>query len=65
MGGDVATTTHTGPPEEYTRTYGAFLEWILTNGYTFVGPAREIFREPSDTLRPGMGTIIQQPIKKK
>jgi len=64
-GGDVATTTHTGPPEEYTKTYGTFLEWILTNGYTFTDPAREIYGEISDKLGPGMGTIIQQPIKKQ
>ncbi len=62
---EVASTVHEGPPEAYTRTYGPFLEWILTNGYKVLGPAREIYREPSPELRPGMGILIQQPIKKK
>ncbi len=63
-GGEVATTTHTGPPEEYTRTYGSFLEEILRQGYKFAGPAREVFAQPRADLRPGMGIVIQQPVKK-
>jgi DNA gyrase inhibitor GyrI len=61
-GGMVAKTRHTGKPEEYTKTYGAFLEWLLKDGYTLRGPAREIFDRLSPDLRPGMGAMIQQPV---
>jgi DNA gyrase inhibitor GyrI len=63
-GGEAAVTRHTGPPSEYTKTYGAFLEGLLKEGYMFYGPAREIFDEPSADLRPGMGMKIQQLVKK-
>ncbi len=60
----MATTVHEGPPERYTDTYGALFGWIIANGYEFYGPAMEIFPLPSENLRPGMGTEIQQPIRK-
>jgi len=63
-GGEVAVTRHTGPRSEYTKTYGPFLEGIMREGYTFYGPARETFAEASSRLRPGMGTKIQQLVKK-
>lgn len=62
---DVATTRHTGPPEEYTKTYGSFLENLLRHGYTFDGPAREIFADSDPALRPGMGVRIEQPVVKR
>ncbi len=60
----VAEMRHPGPPEEYTRNYGAFLEGLLKAGYTLLGPAREFFESPAANLRPGMGILIQQPTKK-
>jgi DNA gyrase inhibitor GyrI len=62
--GEVAVTRHAGPPEEYTKTYGAFLEGLVNEGYTFYGPAREIFEEARLDLHPGMGVQIQQLVKK-
>ena len=61
----MAVTRHRGPPERYTDTYGSFLEVILKNGYALVGPAWEVFEEPKEGLRPGMGVAIKQPIRRK
>ena len=62
---EVATTLHEGPPELYTDTYSALFEWIIANGYEYYGPAREIYGEARAHARPGMGLVIQQPIRKK
>jgi len=61
----VATTQHNGPPEEYTKTYGTFLENLLRLGYSFDGPPRETFANAIATLRPGMGIRIEQPVSRK
>lgn len=63
--GEIATTRHIGPADQYTRTYGAFLEGLLKHGFVFYGPAREIFEEPRPDLRPGMGIKIQQLVRRK
>jgi DNA gyrase inhibitor GyrI len=60
----VAVTRHDGPPEEYTKTYGSFLENLLDQGYVLDGPAREIFEEPRFYLSPGKGIRIEQPVIK-
>jgi len=62
--GEVAVTRHVGDPNHYMRTYGQFLEGLLKRGYTFYGPAREIFDTIRPDLRPGMGIQIQQLVKK-
>jgi DNA gyrase inhibitor GyrI len=59
-----AETRHEGPPEEFGRTYGPFLEGLLRSGYRIDGPAREYFMTPSDVKGPGSGFLIQQPIVK-
>ena len=64
-GGLVAKTRHEGKPEQYTRTYGAFLESLLNSGYDLMGPAREVFERVSTDLQPGMGVEIQQPVAKR
>lgn len=64
-GGMAAKTKHSGPPSEYTRTYGAFLEGIIKAGYMFEGPARETFEEAREDLQPGMGIRIEQLIRKR
>ncbi len=61
----VAETRHHGPPEEFAKTYGPFLEALLNNGYQIVGPAREYFMTVSDVTGPGAGFLIQQPVAKK
>jgi effector-binding domain-containing protein len=61
----VAETRHAGPPEEFAKTYGPFLEGLLNQGYQIVGPAREYFMTASDVMGPGAGFLIQQPISKK
>ena len=61
----VAETKHSGPPEEFGRTYGPFLEGLLKQGFSLDGPAREYFRKVSDVKGPGSGYLIQQPISKK
>jgi effector-binding domain-containing protein len=61
----VAETRHSGPPEEFAKTYGPFLEGLLKAGYQIVGPAREYFTAVSDVKGPGSGFLIQQPIAKK
>jgi len=63
-GGDIATTRHVGPADQYTRTYGSFLEDLMSKGFVFYGPAREIFEEPRQDLRPGMGIRIEQLVRK-
>ena len=61
----VAETRHSGPPEEFAKTYGPFLEGLLNTGYKIVGPAREYYMTVSDVKGPGSGFLIQQPITKK
>lgn len=61
----VAETRHTGPPEEFARTYGPFLEGLLKQGYDLVGPAREYYMTVSEVKGPGSGFLIQQPVSKK
>jgi effector-binding domain-containing protein len=61
----VAETRHQGPPEEFTKTYGPFLEGLLNHGYQIVGPAREYFMTVSEVQGPGSGFLIQQPVAKK
>lgn len=60
----VAETRHQGPPEEFAKTYGPFLEGLLNQGFRIVGPAREYFMTVSDVKGPGSGFLIQQPIAK-
>ena len=60
----VAETRHGGPPEEFPATYGPFLEGLLKQGYTLVGPAREYFMAVEDVKGPGSGFLIQQPVSK-
>ncbi len=61
----VAETRHQGPPEEFAKTYGPFLEGLLNQGYQIVGPAREYFMSVSEVKGPGSGFLIQQPVLKK
>jgi effector-binding domain-containing protein len=61
----VAETRHTGPPEDFAKTYGPFLEGLLKEGYSLAGPAREFFLTVSEVKGPGTGFLIQQPIQKK
>ncbi|HEY6282447.1 MAG TPA: GyrI-like domain-containing protein [Nitrososphaerales archaeon] len=61
----VAETRHQGPPEEFAKTYGPFLEGLLNQGYQIVGPAREYFMAVSDVNGPGSGFLIQQAVTKK
>lgn len=61
----VAETRQEGPPEEYARTYGAFLEQLLGAGYNLEGPAREFYRSASTNLGSRMGRLIQQPVSKR
>ena len=61
----VAETAHAGPPEEFGKTYGPFLEGLLNQGYDLLGPARECYHAPADARGPGTGFLIQQPVSKK
>lgn len=61
----VAETRHEGPPEEFSKTYGPFLEGLLNQGYQIVGPAREYFMTVSEVQGPGSGFLIQQPVARK
>lgn len=63
-GGQVAVTKHKGQPDRYTDTYGSFLEGLIKEGYAIAGPAWEVFDEPREDLRPGIGIAIKQPIGK-
>lgn len=62
---DAAETRHVGPPEEFGRTYGPFLESLMAAGFSIAEPAREYFRRPEDAGGPGTGYAIRQPISKK
>jgi effector-binding domain-containing protein len=59
----VAETRHEGPPAEFAKTYGPFLEGLLKQGYRIVGPAREYYMAASEVKGPGSGFLIQQPIE--
>jgi DNA gyrase inhibitor GyrI len=61
----VAETRHQGPPEDFGKTYGPFLEGLLNQGYQISGPAREYFMTVSDVNGPGSGFLIQQAVIKK
>ena len=61
---DVAETRHRGPPEEFGRTYGPFLEGLLRQGFRLVGPAREFYASAADARGPGTGYLIQQPVSR-
>ncbi len=61
----VAETRHGGPPEEFGKTYGPFLEGLLKGGYRITGPAREYFMSVSDVKGPGSGFLIHQPVSKR
>lgn len=61
----VAETKHKGPPEEFAKTYGPFLEGLLDAGYKIVGPAREFYTEVALVKGPGSGFLIQQPVAKQ
>ena len=61
---EVAETRHLGPPEEFAKTYGPFLEGLLRQGYTLEGPAREYFATSALVKGPGSGFLIQQPVSK-
>ena len=60
----VAETRHTGPADEFGKTYGPFLEGLLRDGYRILGPAREYFMSVADVRGPGSGFLIQQPVAK-
>jgi DNA gyrase inhibitor GyrI len=62
---NVAETRHEGPPEDFSKTYGPFLEGLLGQGYQLLGPAREYFMSVSEVRGPGSGFLIQQPVAKK
>lgn len=62
---EVAETRHEGPPGEFGKTYGPFLEGLLKEGYKLLGPAREYFMTVTEVKGPGSGFLIQQPIAKK
>jgi DNA gyrase inhibitor GyrI len=62
---EVAEIRHEGPPENFAKTYGPFLEGLLTQGYRLLGPAREYFMSAADVNGPGTGFLIQQPVEKE
>lgn len=62
---EAAETRHDGPPEEFGKTYGPFLEGLIGAGYDLVGPAREYFNKAADVRGPGSGFVIRQPIAKR
>ncbi len=61
----VAEARHSGPPEEFSKTYGALLEEIAKQGYQILGPPREYFMTASEVRGPGTGFLILQPVAKK
>lgn len=60
----VAETRHQGPAEDFSKTYGLFLEGLLKGGYRILGPAREYFMTVAEVTGPGAGFLIQQPVEK-
>ncbi|MDG7007124.1 MAG: GyrI-like domain-containing protein [Nitrososphaerota archaeon] len=58
----VAETRHTGRQEEFAKTYGPFLEGLLSQGYSLFGPAREYYMTISGSKGPGSGFLIRQPV---
>ena len=62
---EVAEMRNEGPPGDYGKTYGLFLEGLLREGFRLLGPAREYFMSVSEVKGPGWGFLIQQPVAKK
>ena len=60
----VAETRHSGVPEEFSKTYGPFLEGLLNAGFQLLGPAREYYMTVAEAKGPGCGFLIQQPVQK-
>lgn len=64
----VASVIHKGAYNQFTQAYEALLRWIEANGYTIVGPNREIYLECSQPVRQdddSYVTEIQFPVAKK
>jgi len=63
-GATVASAVHHGDFAEFTQAHGALLRWIDANGYSIVGPSREIYihngADKSNTV-----TEVQYPVAKE
>lgn len=64
---EVAVIKHQAPKKQYPETYRKLSEWIIKNGYEWVGPSIEIYTKKPKVL--GNETIvyarIHAPVKKK
>ncbi len=63
-GATVASAVHHGNFAEFTQLHPALLRWIEANGYSIVGPSREIYirldhQQPQDSV-----TEVQYPVEK-
>ena len=64
----MASVIHKGAFNQFMQAYEALLQWIEANGYTVVGPNREIYLEISQPVRQDNDsyvTEIQFPVAKK
>ncbi len=53
----LATTMHTGAPDNVQETYGKLRQWIADNGYQIAGPGVEFYHSPQGT--PAESTKIE------
>lgn len=60
----VAAAVHHGPFETFTQLHGALLDWVEANGYTIVGPYREIYMEHDPGNMTDSATEVQYPVEK-
>lgn len=62
-GGDVASATHNGKFDAFTKLHPAVLRWIDANGFEITGPSREIYHNVD---RAGAGSVVevQYPVAK-
>jgi effector-binding domain-containing protein len=64
----MASVIHKGAYNQFSQAYEALGRWIEANGYTIVGPNREIYLECSQPVRQdddSYVTEIQFPVAKK
>ncbi len=60
----VAAAVHQGPFETFTQLHATLLEWVEANGYTIVGPYREIYMQHDPGNMADAATEVQYPVEK-
>jgi DNA-binding transcriptional MerR regulator len=60
----VAAAVHQGAFENFTQLHAVLLDWVEANGYTIVGPYREIYLHAQSGDQAESATEVQYPVEK-